>query len=356
MPVLDSPETWAALDPRSMRGLIESFPAQCREASRSALALRLSIPRRIENVVLCGLGGSAIGGDVVRSAAGESLRVPFLVSRDYTLPSFVAPSSLVFACSYSGNTEETLASYDEACRRGAAMFCITSGGGLAERARDDGHTVIPLPPGLPPRAALGFSSILLLGALCALGLIPDPSAQLEEAVRLLDALVLRYRGDVPSESNRAKSMATSLQGRIVAVYGSSGILDAAAARWRGQIEENAKNLAFHHVIPEMNHNELVGWSKPEEELSRLAVVFLRDRREHPQVRRRFEATIETIAPRAGAVHEVWSEGESLLARILSVICLGDFVSLYLAYLNKVDPTPVDAIESLKQRLAPPAAR
>jgi glucose/mannose-6-phosphate isomerase len=347
---LDDPGMWPALDPQSMRGLIESFPAQFRAAARSARQLKVGMPSRIDSIVVCGLGGSAIGGDVVRSAVGHSIKVPFTVSRDYTLPPFVTNSTLVFACSYSGNTEETLACYSEAQRRGAAVVCIASGGRLAEFARHDGYALVPLPPGLPPRAALGYSSILLLGALEALGLVPDQSAELEETSRLLEDLVLRYGARNPAQSNLAKKIAHSLQGRMVAIYGSSGLLDAAAARWRGQIEENAKNLAFHHVIPEMNHNELVGWLKPEPELSRLGVVFLRDRGEHQQVRRRFEATVETITPRAGVVHEVWSEGESLLARIFSVICLGDFVSLYLSYLNKVDPTPVDAIESLKQKL------
>lgn len=351
MSTLDSPETWRAVDPQSMRGLIESFPGQFQAAIRSAAELRATAPARIDSIVLCGLGGSAIGGDVVRSAVGESLKVPFLVNRDYALPSFVTGASLVLACSYSGNTEETLASYAEACRRNAPIFCITSGGRLAELARRDGHAVVVLPPGLPPRAALGYSSVLLLGVLEALGLVPLQSAGLQETASLLEALSLRYRADVPEEANRAKSIARSLQGRIVAVYGSSGTLDAAAARWRGQLEENAKNLAFHHVLPEMNHNELVGWRMPEDALARLGVVFLRDRGEHPQVRRRFEATIGTITPRAGVVHEVWSEGNSLLSRIFSVIYLGDFVSLYLAYLNQVDPTPVDAIESLKQKLA-----
>ncbi len=351
MSTLDRPETWPAVDPQSMRGLIESFPEQFRSAVRSAAELTAKAPGRIDNIVVCGLGGSAIGGDVVRSAVGGSMKIPLLVSRDYTLPSFVGGTSLVFACSYSGNTEETLAAYAEACRRGASIFCITSGGRLAGLARTDGHPVVALPPGLPPRAALGYSSVLLLGVLRALALVPDQTADLEETTLLLDSMSKRYRVVVPETANRAKSIALTLHGRIVAVYGSSGTLEAAAARWRGQIEENAKNLAFHHLLPEMNHNELVGWSLPEDALSRLGVVFLRDRGEHPQVRRRFEATIEAIVPRAGIVHEVWSEGESPLARIFSVIYLGDFVSLYLASLNLVDPTPVEAIESLKRKLA-----
>jgi glucose/mannose-6-phosphate isomerase len=142
-----------------------------------------------------------------------------------------------------------------------------------------------------------------------------------------------------------------MYGKIVAIYGSNGIMEAAAYRWRSQIAENAKNLAFHHVLPEMNHNELVGWLYPKEVLRKVGVVFLRDRGEHPQIKRRFELTKDLIGDKAGALREVWSEGESLLARVLSTVYLGDFVSLYLAYLNTVDPTPVDVIDYLKKNLS-----
>ena len=222
---------------------------------------------------------------------------------------------------------------------------------MAALGRANGQPVIELPQGMPPRAALAYSSVLLLGALRTLNLVPDPGSALTEAAALLEALSGRYGTRVPEERNQAKQIARSLTGRIVAVYGSSGLLDGAAVRWRGQFEENAKNLSFHHLLPEMNHNEIVGWRKPEGELRRLGVVLLRDRGEHPQVRRRFEATADALRVRADVLHSVWSEGESLLARIFSVICLGDFVSLYLAYLNEVDPTPVEDIESLKQKLA-----
>jgi glucose/mannose-6-phosphate isomerase len=155
---------------------------------------------------------------------------------------------------------------------------------------------------------------------------------------------------VPTERNPAKTIALSLYGNLAAIYGGSGLLDSVAARWRCQIEENAKNLALHHVLPEMNHNEILGWEHPEQSLHRVAVVFLRDKADHPQVRRRFDLTRQIVAKKAGAVHEVWSEGESPLARAFSTIYLGDFVSLYLAFLNGVDPTQIDAIELLKREL------
>ena len=350
MSVLDQRDRWESIDPQSMRSLLESFPDQVRVAAEKACNLSLPSVPNARNLIITGLGGSAIGGDVARSVLGESFPIPLIVNRDYRLPGFVASDSIVIACSYSGDTEETLSAYQDARRAHASIICITSGGRLAEVAKADGYPVITLPAGLPPRAAFGHSSFAVLGSIQALGLVPDLSDSFEETCRLVASLLDHYSSAVPEPENPAKRIARSLHGKIVAVYGSNGILDSAAARWRGQIEENAKNLAFHHVLPEMNHNELVGWLNPKQGLLDVGVVFLRDKGDHPQVQRRFDLTREVIEERAGAVHEVWSEGESQLARVFSVVYLSDFVSLYLAYLNNVDPTPVEAIEIFKKKL------
>ncbi|MBZ5498289.1 MAG: bifunctional phosphoglucose/phosphomannose isomerase [Acidobacteriia bacterium] len=350
MPVLDQMDRMAAIDPKSMRHLLQSFPAQVEGAAQMARTLSLPPPPRITCVVIGGMGGSAIGGDVIGAVTSAFLSIPLFVCRDYRLPGFIDASTLVFASSYSGNTEETLSAYEQARTAGAFIICLTSGGKLASEARRHGHPVIQLPAGLPPRAALGYSAVMLLGALSMLGLIPDMTEPLRETVELLNQLVARYGPETDETRNQAKRMARSLHGRLIAVYASSAVLNPVAVRWRGQIEENAKNLAFHHLMPEMNHNELVGWEFPAQLLQQIAVVLLRDRGDHPQVQRRFDLTREILARKTAIVHEVWSEGESLLARIFSAICLGDFVSLYLAFLNAVDPTPVPVIETLKQKL------
>ena len=334
-----------------MKHLIESLPEQLREAAEITQSVSLRAARDIGAVVVAGLGGSAIGGDVVRAAVSGQLHVPMAINRDYRLPEFVSSSTVVFACSYSGDTEETLAAYQEARRAGAQIVGITSGGRLAELVRADAYPLVLMPAGRPPRSAFGYSALILLGCLTKLGLVPDARQSIQETISLLAALSARYGTGVPERENPAKVMARSLHAKLVAVYASSGLLDAAATRWRGQIEENAKNLAFHHLLPEMNHNELVGWDRPAELLRRIGVVFLRDTGDHPQVRRRFDLTRDLLRQKAGVVHEVWTEGDSALARIFSMIYFGDFVSLYLAYLNEVDPTPVTVIEMLRRELS-----
>ena len=355
MSVLDQPDRWTTVDPRSMRALVEKFPEQAESAAQAARNARLSVPEKIRSLVVTGLGGSAIGGDLVRSVAGPHLKYPFLVNRDYDRPAFVDEHCLVFACSYSGNTEETLSAYQPARKAKAKIICITSGGQLEALARKDGCPALSLPGGLPPRAALAYSLFTLLGAMQTLRFIPDMSKAIGETLDLLKRLAVRYGSANPESENPAKKLAHSLNGKIVAVYGSNAILDAAAYRWRSQIAENSKNLAFHHVLPEMNHNELVGWLLPEDALKRVGVVFLRDRGDHLQVQRRFDLTRELIDGKAGALLEIWSEGESLLARIMSIVYLGDFVSLYLAYMNNVDPSPVQAIDYLKRKLSATAS-
>jgi len=351
MSILDQPERWMSVDPQSMRSLLESFPEQVQTAVRAGRNLALPECRDIKVIIVTGLGGSAIGGDLARSITESQVKIPIIVNRNYVLPEFVGASSLVFACSYSGNTEETLSAYEQARRSGASIICITSGGHLERLAAANGHPLLRLPGGLPPRAALGHSLIALLAALQAMQIVPDMAESMLEAVDLLKKLRDKYGSANPESSNPAKNLARSLCGKIVAVYGSNGIMESAAYRWRSQIAENAKNLSFHHVLPEMNHNELVGWLYPEEALRHIGVILLRDKGDHPQVQRRFDLTRNLIAEKAGVLHEVWSEGSSILARVLSAIYLGDFISLYLAYLNNINPTPVAVIDFLKKNLS-----
>jgi glucose/mannose-6-phosphate isomerase len=268
----------------------------------------------------------------------------------YTLPRFVGPGTLVIISSYSGNTEETIAAHREALRRKARILCITSGGLTARLARRWKSPLLLVPGGLPPRAALGYSFFPILYALGKMGVVDDRGKEIRETIALLDRLSASY-ADPERAENLPLRLAERLSGRIGIIYSAAERFDCVNTRWRGQIAENAKSLAFGHVLPEMNHNEIVGWSTQREPLSEMEVFFLRDKDDHLRVRFRMEATKRLIGECTSHVTEVWSEGSSLLARIFSLIHLGDWVSLYLAVLNGEDPTPVAVIDRLKQELA-----
>jgi len=353
MSVLDNDEIRAQIDPNAMWSLIDAFPDHIDAAERNVEKLSIpTIDRRLatSSIVITGLGGSAISGDLARAAVGGAIKLPLIVNRDYILPPFVNASTLVIACSYSGNTEETLGVYARAKAAGADVVCITSGGLLAEMAERDSFPAVSLPGGLPPRAALGYALTALLGVLRAKGVIPDIIGDIKETIALLRTLREKYRAETPAAENPAKQIALEMRDKIVVVYGSSAIMEAAAYRWRSQIAENAKTLAFHHSLPEMNHNELVGWLNPQATLKNVGVVFLRDSKDHPQVQKRFDLTREVIEGKAGVVREIQSEGNSRLAKILSLVYLGDYTSLYMAYLNRIDPTPVAVIDAFKDKL------
>ncbi len=339
-----------AVDRSDMYGKLRSFPDQVRQALQIAGAAKLRLRARgIENIVVTGLGGSAIGGDLMRSYLAAELRVPLAVNRTYTLPRFVGRTSLVVVSSYSGNTEETLAAHREALRRKAHILCISSGGRTAALAQRNRTPLIRIPGGLPPRAALGYSFVPLLVALVRAGFVPQRDRDIGETLSLLERLRDLY-ADPASAENPALQLAQQLRGRVGVVYSSTERFDAVNTRWRGQIAENGKSLLFGNVLPEMNHNELVGWKALGEQMREMQVIFLRDRGDHPRIRRRLEITKEVLAGQTAHIADVWSQGRSLLARTFSLICLGDWVSSYLAVLHGEDPTPIAVIEYLKNEL------
>jgi len=340
-----------AVDPSGMYELLRAFPSQVREA----VAIGRSTPLRlrttgVRQIVLCGLGGSAIGGDLLRSYLAGELRVPFLVNRHYTLPKFVGPQTLVIISSYSGNTEETTTAHREAVRRKTRMLCISSNGSTEKLARRHRTPMIKIPGGLPPRAALGYSFFPLLIALARLGFIPDKGSDIRETIALLEKTTAEYAAPDPN-TNRSLQLAEQLHGRLGVIYSSTERFDAVNTRWRGQIAENGKALVFGHVLPEMNHNELVGWKALRDPMREMQVLFLRDRQDHPRVQARMDITRTIIHQYTERVTDVWSEGTCLLARIFSLVSLGDWTSLYLAVLHREDPTPVAVIDHLKQELA-----
>ena len=349
---LDRLPSLYAVDPAGMLELLLDFPAQCESAWRLGLETPLS-KQTFDRVHFLGMGGSAIGGDLIRSYLESKLSLPIFIHRSYELPASVGRSSLVLAVSYSGNTEETLTAYRSARKRGARLVAVTSGGTLLQWAKRDGIPFAQIPSGFPPRAALGYLFFVPLLVLCRTAGVRVERGEFQEMMRLLVQLRDGELGPmVPSSKNLSKRLALTLFDHIPVIYAGISRMDAVAFRWRGQIAENAKQLGWHHLFPEMNHNEIMGWHHPRRLFRSFKILFLRDREDFPQVRRRMDITRSLVTQEVGVkTLEVWSRGKGLLARLFSLIYIGDFVSYYLAVLNRVDPTPVARIEELKRRLS-----
>ena len=303
----------------------------------------------IGSLLVCGMGGSAIGGDVLRVFAETRGRVPMAVSRGYILPSYVGPRTLVFIVSYSGNTEESLAAYDEARRRKAQIVAVTSGGALLDRAEADRVPAAIIPGGLAPRCALGYLFFPLLMIAARLDILDVQQSALQSALATLEQCTRDY-SDHNDAANKAIGIADRLRGRLPILYGPQARLDSLLKRWRCQIEENAKMLSYSNVLPEMNHNEIVGWEQNPDLLRRIAVVVLHDLADLPQIRKRISVTLDIIRPLAGDIIEIYADEEQPLARLLGLICLGDWVSFYLAMTTGVDPFPIVNIDRLKAAL------
>lgn len=351
---LDDISAIAAVDRDNMLALLEEFPRQCQQAveiGRLAASHLLIKDDDLDNIVILGMGGSGISGDIIRTLLEESLKLPIVVNKNYYLPAFVNKSSLVLAVSYSGDTEETLEAAAEAARRGAQIINLSSGGKLAEFARERELPFIEIPGGLQPRSAIGYLSLPIITVLNHLGLTPDFEADVDELLRLLDNKQLEWGSISHSEDNAAKQLAKKLFGKVPLIYGSDGIGGLAALRWKCQFNENSKVPAFWNQLPELNHNEITGWEEMAEIGREFYLVTLRDDGEHPQIAKRFAATGELLAGRFAGASEFKSDGRSKMARFFSLLYLGDFVSVYLALLNGVDPTPVDRIQALKAKLA-----
>ncbi|MEA2521988.1 MAG: glucose/mannose-6-phosphate isomerase, partial [Actinomycetota bacterium] len=306
---------------------VARLPDDCRASYREALGLTgLPSMSDVASIVFCGMGGSAVAGDVLRSVFRDRLPIPVEVNRSPVLPHHAGRQTLVAICSYSGNTAETLASFREAIARGCRVAVVTSGGAAKTLATEHGIPVIPVPGGYQPRAAFGHLGFAWLGALEAMGVLPALAAEVDETASLLDELVAGSLPEVPTPANRAKRLAETIGDRVPVVWGAEGVASVAAMRWKTQMNENGKVPAFAASMSELDHNEVVGWTRPYGE--RFAVVSLRTDDEHPEIAPRF-ALSEAIAEAAGALTtQVDAQGRSPLARLLTLIYLGDMASVY----------------------------
>jgi len=348
---LDSPETYVKYDPNGMLRHINNFAKLCRHAWQLASDFKLPTDFGAFNkIVILGMGGSAIGGDLVSSLINNEAKVPVITYRGYLLPSFVDSKTLIIASSYSGNTDETLSAFIDSLKTGAKHLVITTGGVIKTTAESNGIPVFHFNYKSQPRAALPFSFIPLLIFLQKLNLISDKSNDIAEAISVLKDYSQELNERVPLKSNQAKQLAIDLHGKLPVIYGSE-ITSEVAHRWKTQLNENSKAWAFHEVFPELNHNAIVGYSFPQEIASAIMVILVKSSFLSDPVKKRYRITCELLEKAGISYNSVSGLGERPLSQMMSLILLGDYASFYLSILNKTNPTPVEEIDFLKSQLA-----
>lgn len=348
---LDNLDHFRSLDSQNFLNDIDTLPEQVAEAW--ALGQSFALPedyRQVRHVLVSGMGGSAIGGALTQALVAGQSRVAFSVLRDYTLPAFAGPDTLVIASSHSGNTEETLTAAEAALERGARLLALTRGGKLASVAERHGSPVWRFQHQGQPRSAVGFSFMLTLAVLARLGAIPDLSAQVAGAVTAMREQQKRLRADSPVVHNPAKRMAGQLMDRLGAIYASDALAPV-ARRWKGQLNEVAKSFALFDELPEMDHNGVVGTVFPEALVSKFMVLFLHSQHDHPRNQVRAEVTREIFMTAGFNTDLITATGPSPLADMLTVLHFGDYTAYYLAMCYGIDPSPIPQIDYLKEQLA-----
>ncbi|MFN3916935.1 MAG: bifunctional phosphoglucose/phosphomannose isomerase [Flavobacteriales bacterium] len=326
----------------NMRELVDSVPRHITDALNIGINADIKpYDRSFTNILIAGLGGSGIGGKIISQLVADDCKLPIVICNDYFLPTFVDDKTLVIACSYSGNTEETLSALDDAKRKGASIAAVTSGGKLAEMANANNYPHIVIPSGNPPRAMLAYSITSLLFLLEGFNLVS------EKYTDYLGETAVFLENNKEEITSNAKHIAAFLHSKTPVLYADAAY-EGLIIRWRQQINENAKMLCWHHVLPEMNHNELVGWAGGSDQL---AVLLIRDHNDYKRTSFRMETSKEIFFKYTPHIYEVFAKGENRLAKTLYLSWIGDWVSVYLSDLKGVDPTEVKVIDHLKGKLS-----
>jgi len=348
-PLLDNFEKVKSVDKSGMLKFSIDAAKHYREAFKVAEKIVVSYPKPA-NIVVAGLGGSAIGGDLLKDWSKNQLTVPIEVSREYSLPKYAGKKTLAVICSYSGDTEETLSSYLDALKRKCMIFCISSGGALIKYAKKHKVPYLQVPGGMPPRAALPYMLVPQLVLLQKVGLVKGVKEELDEATTLLEKIGQENGPLTPTMDNFAKTVATYVGDTAPVIYG-FGFFRGVAQRFKQQFNENSKSAAKWEFFPELNHNEIVGWEGRGEQCKYFSVIFIRDIENEPtEISSRIDITEQIMEQKGLITFDLRVQGKSILARMLSTILVGDFASVYLAVLRGADPTPVKTINLLKGAL------
>jgi len=349
-PNLDDPQAYKQYDPEGMLTHLHKMPKLCEQAWQ--MTMNFDLPEdysKISKVVILGMGGSAIGGDLVSNLVASEAKLPILVHRDYNLPAFIDSKTLVIASSYSGMTEETLSSFKQALETNSKKLVITAGGKLKVMAEERKVPVLSFAYKAQSRAALPFILLPTLGFLQRLGFISDKSADITETVEVLQKLSQRINEGVSLSENPAKQLANRLYDRLPIIYGAD-ILSEVAHRWKTQFNENSKAWACYEVFPELNHNAVVGYQSPLELASKIMVVLLRSAHLPKRIQLRYQLTCQLLERAKVSYQIVDGDGTSPLSQMMSLVLFGDYISYYLAILYKIDPSPVEVIDYLKEQL------
>ncbi len=351
---LDDLGLYSDLDPSGLHRRLLDFPDQCRRAWKEAKEFPLSLKADgCNQVIVAGMGGSAIGGDLLADLASMTPSVPILVNRNYRIPYILDRSTLVLACSYSGNTEETLSAFDQAASLDVPILVVSGGGALGREAQERSVPFFRIDYEGEPRSAVGYSFVVPAVLLMRLGLLSPDNIDFEGAFDSLDALIPTLCETSPSVNNPAKELATALQDRLIVAYG-SGIYSSAARRWKTQFNENSKVQAFYELLPEAHHNAVVGLSLPEAVRSIASVVLLEPHDLSSQMARRYEVTKELLERESIPHHTIRGVAGGPLCQMLTTTLIGDYVSYYLAVLQGVDPSPVPNITYIRGKLEQPS--
>ena len=344
-------KSYNSIDSSNMYKSIYDFPDHLHEAKIIGESIILGNNySKIDNIVVAGMGGSAIGGDITRLMLQNELKIPMYICRNYKLPNWVNNDSLVICSSYSGNTEESLSAFEDAQKKKAQIIAISTGGVLSKQINKLGLDLIEIPSGLQPRAALALSFVPMLYLFQLLNLIEIKI--INDLIKAIDKIeLMRNNYNKETSENPAYLISKKIYQTLPVIYGENESLAIIAIRWKGQLSENAKMLAYHNELPEMNHNEIVGWENNLELINKISIIWLKDKSDHPRTNIR-QASTKNIIDNLAATHEIISvEGSTKVERYLNMIHLGDWVSFWCAILHKTDPTPVTKIDKLKEILS-----
>ncbi len=346
--VLDQPEKVRAIDRSKMLETCEKMPDFCTDAIKRAREAKIPYETP-KNIIVVGMGGSAIGGDLLKDWLHDRAKIPIDTCRDYVLPEYADQNSLIIAVSYSGETEETLSAFFDAVKRHCSVSTMSSGGRLQKFSQKLKIPYINMPTGFVPRAAVAYTFFPLTVIMEKLRIAEKTKKEVEETLQILRKVSEENRLKVPFEKNKAKKLASEIEGTVPIVYGFRQY-SAVARRLKCQFNENSKVPSKFDVFSELNHNEVVGWEAPKNLTKTFSLILIRDPEEPPEIKQRIEITKQIVSPKVHKIVEIQAIGKHKLAKMLSSMYIGDFASIYLAVLRNVDPTPTRTIAHLKRKI------